>query len=225
MEICLFVELSCFRTFVLHSFQIFASPNSWIFISHLSNLSYLQFYHDSVVSTEETYNEFPIIVFPAFTDKFGFKPENVLVVGEYFFDVLFGGFGHKTEHASQTVFLESVSVVGGNLMRVFGSFGLLELQRLLFVIQVVSEPLFGQGVTVVDQTAARVESQITPANKVTWSVELFFFQSHSRVMSVDWLFGQLSLIIHYFSSSQQQRIRIFPVVLNYFFFYFDCVIS
>jgi hypothetical protein len=141
-----------------------------------------------------------------------------LVVGEYFFDVLFGGFGHKTEHASQTVLLESVSVVGGNLMRVFGSFGLLELQRLLFVIQVVSEPLFGQGVTVVDQTAARVESQITPANKVTGSVELFFFQSHSRIMGVDWLFRQ-------FSSSQQQRIRVFPVVLNYFFFYFDCVIS
>ncbi len=164
----------------------------------------MQFYHDSVVSTEETYNEFPIIVFPAFTDKFGFEPENVLVVGEYFFDVLFGGFGHKTEHASQTVLLESVSVVGGNLMRVFGSFGLLELQRLLFVIQVVSEPLFGQGVTVVDQTAARVESQITPANKVTGSVELFFFQCHSRVMGVDWLFRQLSLIIHYFSSSQQQ---------------------
>ena len=43
LEISLFVELSCRRSFVLHSFQIFSSPNSRVFISYLSNLFWSNF--------------------------------------------------------------------------------------------------------------------------------------------------------------------------------------
>lgn len=78
---------------MLGSFKEFTCPNTRIFISHLS-------YHNSVISTEETDNEFSIIIIFDMTNKSGFKTKNILIVWENFFDIFFGRFGIETENRS-----------------------------------------------------------------------------------------------------------------------------
>ncbi len=91
------------------------------------------------------------------TDESGFETEDELVVGEDFLDVFFGGLGVEGKDASETVFFGTVAVVGGDHVLIFLGLVLLQLEGFLLDAHVLTVPLLGEVVAVVDQAVARVQ--------------------------------------------------------------------
>lgn len=91
LESFLIVEHPSVGVLVLGSFQELSGPDTRVLVSHLSH-------HDSVVSAKETDNELTIIVILGMTDQTGFETEDILIVGENFFDIFFGRLGVQAEH-------------------------------------------------------------------------------------------------------------------------------
>lgn len=127
------------------------------------------------------------------TDESGFETEDELVVGEDFLDVFFGGLGVEGKDASETVFFGTVAVVGGDHVLIFLGLVLLQLEGFLLDAHVLTVPLLGEVVAVVDQAVARVQGHITAHHQVGRAEELLLLQGHSRVMGVDRLFRQLKI--------------------------------
>lgn len=91
LEGLLVVEHPGVGVLVLGSFQELSGPDARVLVGHLSH-------HDGVVSAEETDNELTVIVILGMTDQTGFETEDILIVGENFFDIFFGGLGVQAEH-------------------------------------------------------------------------------------------------------------------------------
>lgn len=77
-----------------------------------------------------------------------------MIIRENFFHIFFGGFGIQTENRAQAVFFGSIAIVGRDDMLVFLGFMLLQFETLLLMAEVIFVPLFGQIITIIDETVS-----------------------------------------------------------------------
>ena len=77
-----------------------------------------------------------------------------------------------------------VSHVGSSLSK---------LQWLLINAHVLTVPLLGKVVTVVDQALSAVDLHLLSTEQVRWSIVLLILQRHAWAMGQDWSLGELLL--------------------------------
>lgn len=74
----------------------FPANDSRVLVGFLINLN-------GIITAEEIYDEFPIVVVFDLGNESSFEPQYVLVLGEHLDDVFLWGFGLQGIHATQTV--------------------------------------------------------------------------------------------------------------------------
>jgi hypothetical protein len=146
---------------------------------------------NSVVSAEERNDKFTVVLVLVLGNQTGLEPKSVLVVCEYLCHVFLGGFGLKTEDASQRIFGCAVTVERRDLVLHCSTLNLLLLREIEFDAQFVSVVSFSEVISIVDLAFPAKDVDGLTRGEIFRTVELFLLQRHPWVDCIDGLLRHL----------------------------------